>query len=45
MNSRYLRIRWLERILLDRLNYALNTGEGVELARTDLRDFYDVVLR
>jgi hypothetical protein len=48
MNDRILRlerIRWLERILLNRLEYALGTGENVELARSDLRDFYDVVLR
>jgi hypothetical protein len=43
MMSEHILMRF-ERILLDRLNYALDTGEGVELARSDLRDFYDVVL-
>jgi hypothetical protein len=41
---RFERIRRLERILLSRLEVALATGENVELARSDLRDFYDVVL-
>lgn len=35
----------LERILLDRLSEALNCGIDAEDARTDLRDFYDWVLR
>lgn len=43
--NRQARIRWLERILLARLEAALSSGENVELARSDLRDFYDVVLR
>jgi hypothetical protein len=34
----------LERILLDRLAEALNTGLDAEEARSDLREFYDWVL-
>lgn len=35
----------LERFLLDRLAQALGTGQDVESARADLREFYEWVLR